>query len=73
MDDTKMREIRHRMGRVEDAIDAVHGSLAYSPELDEQWRDEFCTDLVVIRTKLEAIACALSESPRPEPVRDAGC
>lgn len=68
-----MREIRHRMGRVEDAIDAVHGSLAYSPELDEQWRDEFCTDLVVIRTKLEAIACALSESPRPEPVRDAGC
>jgi hypothetical protein len=38
-DDREMREIRHRMGQAEDAIDAVHGSLAHSPELDEGWRD----------------------------------
>ncbi len=72
-DDTEMRQIRHRMGLAEDAIDAVHGSLARSPVVGEGWRDEFCTDLVVIRAKLAAIACALAESPRPEPVRDAGC
>jgi hypothetical protein len=60
-DDTKMREIRHRMGEAEDAIDAVHGSLSHTPALGSEWRDEFCTDLVVMRTKLEAIAGVLAE------------
>jgi hypothetical protein len=59
-----MREIRHRMGQAEDAIDAVHGSLAHAAELDGQWLDEFCTDLVVMRTKLDVIAGVLAE-PRP--------
>ena len=49
------------MGQAEDAIDAVHGSLAHAPELDSEWRDEFCTDLVVMRTKLQAIASVLTE------------
>jgi hypothetical protein len=61
VDDSKMREIRYRMGQAEDAIDAVHGSLAHEPELDSEWRDEFCTDLVVMRTKLQAIAGVLTE------------
>jgi hypothetical protein len=56
-----MREIRHRMGQAEDAIDAVHGSIAHAPDLDSEWRDEFRTDLVVMRAKLEAIACVLAE------------
>lgn len=60
--DSRMREIRHRMGQAEDAIDAVHGSLAHAPELDSEWRDEFCTDLVVMRTKLQAIEGVLTEA-----------
>jgi hypothetical protein len=27
-----------------------------------EWRDEFCTDLVVMRAKIEAVACVLAES-----------
>ena len=50
------------MGQAEDAIDAVHGSLAHTPELDSEWRDEFCTDLVVMRTKLQAIAGVLTDT-----------
>jgi hypothetical protein len=55
-----MREIRHRMGQAEDAIDAVHSSLAHAPGLAAEWRQEFSTDLVVMRAKLDAIACALT-------------
>lgn len=56
-----MREIRYRMGKAEDAIDAGHGSLAHAPQLDGEWRDEFCADLVVMRAKLDAIAGVLTE------------
>jgi hypothetical protein len=55
-----MREIRHRIGQAEDAIDAVHGSLAGAPELNHEWRDEFRTDLTVMHAKLDAIADELT-------------
>ena len=52
------------MGRAEDAIDAVHGSLAHAPELSHEWRDEFRTDLIVMHAKLDAIAGELSAQAR---------
>jgi hypothetical protein len=48
------------MGQAEDAIDAVHGSVAQAPELSHEWRDEFRTDLIVMHAKLDAIAGALT-------------
>ncbi len=67
-----MGRLRRSLGQAEDAIDAVHGSLAPSPALNDEWRDEFCTDLVVMRAKLEAIACVLAEPAPRESASIAG-
>jgi hypothetical protein len=52
------------MGQAEDAIDAVHGSLAHVRGFAAEWRQEFSTDLAVMRAKLDAIAGALTAPDR---------
>ncbi|HET7244954.1 MAG TPA: hypothetical protein VFJ07_08965 [Streptosporangiaceae bacterium] len=50
-----MRRVRYYMGRCEDALDSATTALHATPVVDADWREEFLSDLAVLRSKLDIL------------------
>ncbi len=56
-----MRRVRYYMGRCEDALDSATTALHAAPLVDADWREEFLSDLAVLRSKLDILRTLMNE------------
>lgn len=50
-----MRRVRYYLGRCEDALDDATTALHQTPAVDAEWREEFTSDVAVLRSKLDIL------------------